>query len=270
MNLHAWGAYELRDDYSYTPTNGTALQPQPLVAAVRPQHHDREHRHQSVRRVLGCRACAPLASRLLFLTVTGAARAEAPAGAARAVRPREEERGAGRHAGGHLAHRRDGLPFTLATATRPRCWRWSARGRSAPAWAARIWLIHLEGERGGGFGGVTRNVEQGRRHLVAGGGGCHVRHHPHLGPVAGAATPRAPSTRTCASGVGLPPSEPTIPFHAWATLPRRGLPLLNRRTTPVRVASWRDAALPPGPRICRCMAAGCRPGWRRGWPAWAA
>jgi hypothetical protein len=81
-----------------------------------------------------------------------------------------------------------------------------------------IWLVHLEGQSGGGFGGVTRNLEEGGAiSLLVAAGVTYV-----ITRISGLSlAPQATRAynEDLRQRVGLPPSELTIPFHAWATLP---------------------------------------------------
>ena len=81
-----------------------------------------------------------------------------------------------------------------------------------------VWLIHLRGESGGGFGGVARNVEQGAAIslLVAAGVTFVITRISGLSLAPSATRAYNEDLR---QRVGLPPDEPTIPFHAWAPLP---------------------------------------------------
>lgn len=81
-----------------------------------------------------------------------------------------------------------------------------------------VWLIHLRGESGGGLGGVTRNLEESAAiSLLVAAGVTYV-----ISRISGLAlAPEATRAfnEDLRHQIGLPPSEPTIPFHAWATLP---------------------------------------------------
>lgn len=81
-----------------------------------------------------------------------------------------------------------------------------------------FWLIHVDNQHASGVGGVALSVEQGAAiSLLVAAGVTYI-----LARISGLAL--APdATRTFNEDlrhrVGLPPSEPTIPFHAWAPLP---------------------------------------------------
>ncbi|MES1207427.1 MAG: hypothetical protein ABUS79_15945, partial [Pseudomonadota bacterium] len=78
-----------------------------------------------------------------------------------------------------------------------------------------FWLIHVDNQHAGGVGGVALSAEQGAAiSLIVAAGVTYV-----LARISGLSL--APdATRTfnevLRQRVGLPPSEPTIPFHAWA------------------------------------------------------
>jgi len=81
-----------------------------------------------------------------------------------------------------------------------------------------FWLSHVDNQHASGFSGVALSAEQGAAiSLLVAAGVTYI-----LARISGLAL--APdATRTFNEDlrhrVGLPPSEPTIPFHAWAPLP---------------------------------------------------
>jgi hypothetical protein len=91
-------------------------------------------------------------------------------------------------------------------------------GAMAAGVGGAVWLVHLEGESGGGFSGVTRNLEEGGAiSLLVAAGVTYVITRISGLSLAPEAT-RA-YNEDLRQRVGLPPSEFTIPFHAWAPLP---------------------------------------------------
>ncbi len=81
-----------------------------------------------------------------------------------------------------------------------------------------FWLIHIDNQHASGVGGIALSAEQGAAiSLVVAAGVTYV-----LARISGLSL--APdATRTFNEDLrhrmGLPASEPTIPFHAWAPLP---------------------------------------------------
>lgn len=80
------------------------------------------------------------------------------------------------------------------------------------------WFLHLQGENSGGLGGVEMNLEKGAALslLVAAGVTYIVTRISGLSLAPDATRAFNEDLR---QRVGLPPTEPTIPFHAWATVP---------------------------------------------------
>ena len=91
-------------------------------------------------------------------------------------------------------------------------------GAIAAGVGGAVWLVHLEGQSGGGLGGATRNLEEGGAIsvLVAAGVTYVIARISGLSLAPQATRAYNEDLR---QRVGLPPSEFTIPFHAWAPLP---------------------------------------------------
>ena len=81
-----------------------------------------------------------------------------------------------------------------------------------------FWFLHLEGENASGVGGVALNVEKGAAIsvLVAAGVTYLIARVSGLSLAPDATRAFNEDLR---QRLGLPPSELTIPFHAWAPLP---------------------------------------------------
>lgn len=81
-----------------------------------------------------------------------------------------------------------------------------------------FWLIYVDNQHASGAGGIALSAEQGAAiSLLVAAGVTYI-----IARISGLSL--APdATRTfneeLRQRVGLPPSEPTIPFHAWAPLP---------------------------------------------------
>ena len=81
-----------------------------------------------------------------------------------------------------------------------------------------VWFVHLRSENSTGFAGVTRHLEEGTAIslLVAAGVTYVITRISGLSLAPDATRAYNEDLR---QRVGLPASEPTVPFHAWATVP---------------------------------------------------
>ncbi len=149
---------------------------------------------------------------LLCLTVAGAARAEPPAGAQE--RFDREKKSVGLAITLEAVSPIAGMGcFYAGESDKGTALALVSVGAIGAGAGGLFWLLHLEGEHGGGVGGVARNLEESAAiSLLVAAGVTYV-----IARVSGLSL--APdATRDfneeLRQRVGLPPSEPTIPFHA--------------------------------------------------------